>query len=155
MVEKQEKKNKKIKYKRYIFLLFALFAAFFIAEDIFENEMMKIDIISYSIVIKRLRYDILTNIMTFITNFGGVWLLPIITILTIIFVRNKKIGITMIVNLGCITMLNLFLKNIVQRPRPDGYRLIFESGYSFPSGHSMVSTAFYGLIIYFVFVMLL
>ena len=99
MVEKQEKKNKKIKYKRYIFLLFALFAAFFIAEDIFENEMMKIDIISYSIVIKRLRYDILTNIMTFITNFGGVWLLPIITILTIIFVRNKKIGITIFFNL--------------------------------------------------------
>ena len=31
-----------------------------------------------------------------------------------------------------------------------GYRLIDETGYSFPSGHSMISAAFYGLIIYFI-----
>ena len=47
-------------------------------------------------------------------------------------------------------MLNLMLKNIVERPRPIGYRLIDETGYSFPSGHSMISAAFYGLIIYFI-----
>lgn len=47
-------------------------------------------------------------------------------------------------------MLNLVLKNIVERPRPIGYRLIDETGYSFPSGHSMISTAFYGLIIYLI-----
>ena len=49
-----------------------------------------------------------------------------------------------------ITALNLLLKNIVERPRPEGYRLITETGYSFPSGHSMISAAFYGLIIYFI-----
>ena len=46
--------------------------------------------------------------------------------------------------------LNQILKYIVQRNRPEGYRLIDESGYSFPSGHSMVSTAFYGFLIYLV-----
>ena len=30
-------------------------------------------------------------------------------------------------------------------------RLIEEQGYSFPSGHSMVSTAFYGLLIYLIY----
>ena len=29
--------------------------------------------------------------------------------------------------------------------------MIIESGYSFPSGHSMVSMAYYGLIIYFIY----
>ena len=45
----------------------------------------------------------------------------------------------------------MLLKNIIQRPRPIEYRLIDETGYSFPSGHSMVSVAFYGLIIYFMY----
>ena len=40
---------------------------------------------------------------------------------------------------------------IIQRPRPEDFRLIEETGYSFPSGHSMASMAFYGLIIYFAF----
>jgi len=37
------------------------------------------------------------------------------------------------------------------RPRPTEYRIIDESGYSFPSGHSMVSMAFYGFLIYLVY----
>ena len=42
------------------------------------------------------------------------------------------------------------LKLIIQRPRPDEYRIIDASGYSFPSGHSMISMAFYGFIIYLI-----
>jgi undecaprenyl-diphosphatase len=54
------------------------------------------------------------------------------------------------VNLVGIVALNQLLKSIVQRPRPDGYQLIVETGYSFPSGHSMVSMAFYGLLVWMV-----
>ena len=43
------------------------------------------------------------------------------------------------------------MKFFFQRPRPEEYRLISESGYSFPSGHAMVSMAFYGLLIYIVY----
>jgi undecaprenyl-diphosphatase len=42
------------------------------------------------------------------------------------------------------------LKNIFQRERPAEFRLVNATGYSFPSGHSMVSTAFYGFIIYLI-----
>ena len=55
----------------------------------------------------------------------------------------------MFCNLIFISGANVLLKHIIQRPRPDGYRLISESGYSFPSGHSMVSMAFYGFFFYF------
>ena len=47
-----------------------------------------------------------------------------------------------------ISFINLILKILIQRPRPNGFNIINETGYSFPSGHSMVSTAFYGLLIY-------
>jgi undecaprenyl-diphosphatase len=43
-------------------------------------------------------------------------------------------------------LLNLILKELVARPRPSVVRLVEADGYSFPSGHAMVSTAFYGMI---------
>ena len=57
----------------------------------------------------------------------------------------------MIVNLITIFFSNQLLKRIVERPRPEGFRIVEELGYSFPSGHSMVSMAFYGLFIYFIY----
>ena len=48
-------------------------------------------------------------------------------------------------------LLLILLKNILQRPRPTEYRIIEETGYSFPSGHSMVSMAFYGYLIYLIY----
>jgi undecaprenyl-diphosphatase len=42
------------------------------------------------------------------------------------------------------------MKFIFERPRPFNINIIIENGYSFPSGHSMVSLAFYGLFIYII-----
>lgn len=67
------------------------------------------------------------------------------------FLKNKWISLCLPINLFIIYILNIILKNIVQRERPNNFRLIDETGYSFPSGHSMVSMAFYGLIIYFIY----
>ena len=47
-------------------------------------------------------------------------------------------------------LTNFSIKQIFQRPRPINTRIIDESGYSFPSGHSMVSMAFYGYLIYLI-----
>lgn len=46
-----------------------------------------------------------------------------------------------------VTVLSLFVKFLFHRPRPD-FQMIVEKGYSFPSGHSMVSLAFYGFLLY-------
>ncbi len=57
----------------------------------------------------------------------------------------------MILNVSLAGALNQLLKFIIQRPRPVGYRIVEEKGFSFPSGHSMASTAFYGFLIYLVY----
>ena len=49
------------------------------------------------------------------------------------------------------TLVNQIVKHIVRRPRPSVLRLVEESGYSFPSGHSMVSVALYGIIVYTIY----
>ena len=44
------------------------------------------------------------------------------------------------------------IKNIIDRPRPPlTEALVTETSYSFPSGHSFIAIAFYGLIIFFLF----
>ena len=66
-------------------------------------------------------------------------------------IKNKKIGVSIFSNLVIVTILNQLLKGILQRPRPTEYRIIEETGYSFPSGHSMISMAFYGYLIYLIY----
>lgn len=139
------KKNYKL-----IIIFICLILILEIIEDLFEKEIMMKDVIGYQIVSTLISEKTLP-IAKFITNFGGaIWLLLFSTIL-FIFIKNKKIGICIYANLFLSAGLNQILKHIVQRPRPTEFRLIDESGYSFPSGHSMVSAAFYGLLIYIIF----
>lgn len=148
MLEKMKKVIKK-NYK-FIILLICIIIVFAIIEDLYEKETITIDLLIYKLIVQNMRNDILTNIFKVITNFGGAYCLIIISILSLIYIKDKKIALAVPLNLIIITILNSILKNIVERPRPIGYRLIDETGYSFPSGHSMVSSAFYGLIIYFI-----
>ena len=103
------------------------------------------DIIGYKLISKFLISDFTIPIAKFITNFGGAIFLIVLTIILLISIKNKKIGLSIFSNLAIITILNQLLKRILQRPRPTEYRIIEETGYSFPSGHSMISMAFYGL----------
>jgi len=48
-------------------------------------------------------------------------------------------------------LINELLKNIFLRPRPDFPNAFYhESGFSFPSGHSMLSILFYGMTAYLI-----
>ena len=131
------------------FLCIILFLA--LAEDVFNHEIMNGDIIGYNLISKYLIKDNITPIMKVITFYGGAIFLVSLTILLFIIIKNKKIGILIGTNLVTITLLNQLFKFILQRPRPTEYGIINEVGYSFPSGHSMVSMAFYGLLIYFIY----
>lgn len=131
------------------FLCIILFLAF--AEDVFNKEIMQGDVIGYEFVSSYIISDKLTPIIKIVTNFGGAIILGIITILILILIKNKRIDLSVLINLCSVTVLNLVLKSILQRPRPNEYRIINETGYSFPSGHSMISMAFYGFIIYLIY----
>lgn len=148
MLEKTKKLlNKNLKWIA-VFICVIIFLE--ILEDIFQKEKLFLDTIIYQIAVIRLRMQPLTTIFKMITNLGGSYVLITISILALIVLKNKRIAITINLNLIISATLNFILKNIIQRPRPEGYRLIDESGYSFPSGHSMVSMAFYGLLIYLI-----
>lgn len=136
---------------RWIILFISLIIFLFIAEKIWNTEMLKLDIEGYKLISEYLISDFTTPITKIITQFGGGIILIAITIISLIVLKKRKISIAMSLNLIIITLLNWILKVIVQRPRPTEYRLIDESGYSFPSGHSMISMAFYGFIMYLIY----
>ncbi len=148
---KEKSKEFITKNLKWIILFICLIGFLALAEDVFHKEIMKGDIIGYKIISTFLIADFTTPIAKFITNFGGAIFLIILTITLFILIKNKKIGLSIILNLIVITGLNQILKNILQRPRPTEYRLIEETGFSFPSGHSMVSMAFYGYLIYLIY----
>lgn len=136
---------------KWIILFICMIGFLEIAEDVFNKEIMNGDIIGYNLVSTYLISDFVTPIAKFITNFGGAICLTSIAVILLAVIKNKKIGISIILNLVVATILNFLLKNILQRPRPMEYRIIDESGYSFPSGHSMVSMAFYGFLMYLIY----
>lgn len=86
-----------------------------------------------------------------ITNFANMYWLIGTSIVLLMVLKNKKTGLYIFINLGLSALVNFTLKQIIQRPRPIGHRIIDESGYSLPSGHSMVSMAFYGFLIYLIY----
>ena len=136
---------------KWMLLFICLIGFLALAEDVFHQEIMNGDIVGYVIVSKLFKFNISTPIAKFITNFGGAIFVIILTTILFFVIKDKKIGISIIVNLVIITLLNQILKFIMQRPRPTEFRLIEETGYSFPSGHSMISLAFYGYLIYLIY----
>ena len=135
---------------KWIILFICLLMFIAILEDVFEKEIMKLDILGYGLI-SNIISDNITPIAILITNFGGAITLIGLTIIFLLIMKNKKMSFSILLNLVIVTFLNIFLKNIIQRPRPDDFRLINETGYSFPSGHSMISMAYYGYLIYLIF----
>lgn len=95
--------------------------------------------------------DNLTYIIRNLTHFASSIIVILITICVIIFFKNRKYGLFMTLNLIIITIFQYALKYLFARTRPVEINLIEESGYSFPSGHSLTAMAFYGFIIYLVY----
>ena len=144
---KEKVKEFIVKNFKWIILFICLIGFLAIAENVFNKEIMNGDIVGYKLISTFLISDFATPIAKFITNFGDAIFLTVLTIILFILIKNKKIGLSIFSNLVIITALN----QLLQRPRPTEYRIIEETGYSFPSGHSMISMAFYGYIIYLIY----
>ncbi len=143
--------NKKTYYAISIIVVLLIIAITIITTKIVIKRELLIDTLAYDFIVLKLRNDTLTPIMKIITELSNTRTIIIIAIILTIVVslwKNIKIASLIPINLGIIAIINQILKHIFQRPRPIGFRLIDIGGFSFPSGHAMGSTAFYGLLIY-------
>ena len=99
-----------------------------------------------------IRSEKLTMFWKFITHSGDseIVIMLGIVLLLVKSLRNKY-GVKFAIAALSSTALYQGMKYIFQRPRPDiALRLIEESGYSFPSGHSMNCLVSYGILAYLI-----
>lgn len=92
----------------------------------------------------------MTIFMTFISHLGSAVALILITISILLISKGKGNSRFIAFNLAFSYIISQIIKIIIRRPRPELLRLVVEKGYSFPSGHAMVATAFYGFFIYLI-----
>lgn len=134
------------KYK----LLSIIFSTLFVLLAI----LVKFDLLTtfdtfvYEMIIQ-FQSDRLTFFFRQITRFGNGEIVIAIALLFLLI--RKKLAIFCLINIILNNLLNNGLKFLMMRIRPNILRLIEIGGYSFPSGHAMISMAFYGLLIYFVY----
>ena len=133
-------------------VLFVLAVTLFLAvlQNMLAGKILWLDEYAYRLFVLRMRRPWLTPIMQSISELA----LPVVLLVMLLavqaFAPGRRPGMCAAWNLVGVVILNQVLKFIVHRPRPEGFRLIAESGYSFPSGHSMVAMAFYGLLAWMV-----
>ena len=154
--EKFHSKNEELPYYiaiaiSAILFIIALNGFVEITDDLAENELAEIDESVTEYVIS-FRNDDLTHYFTFITDLGD---------------RNAYIGITIFLAgyyffkhrswkfilqttlvLLLATFSNIVLKRVFNRARPSLDHLVTVNTLSYPSGHAMSATAFYGFLIY-------
>lgn len=121
-----------------------------ILEDVMDVESMRLDRAAYWLIVQHLRTPWLTPVMESFSALATPVTLLALLVAVAAFAPGRRPGWCCAVNLGLVVLINQVLKFIIQRPRPDGFRLATASGFSFPSGHSMVAMAFFGLLAWFV-----
>lgn len=114
------------------------------------NMINVIDETTYELITKSMTNGI-TNVMLFVSHLGSAITLIVFAVAFILLIRNKTTSKLIAINLILVFLLNRILKLIFARPRPEVLKIIQETGYSFPSGHSMVATGFYGFLIYLIY----
>ncbi|WP_337035393.1 phosphatase PAP2 family protein [Paenibacillus illinoisensis] len=94
---------------------------------------------------------VLLPVITFITAIGSfkISALAAVCAAALFFIhRNSRYSLYGYVVLGSFAvmwLLNIGLKEIFRRSRPELDHLMVVHGYSFPSGHAMISMGFYGM----------
>lgn len=129
----------------------ALVAFIFIARMIFKEDKSSFDLQAGDFV-SRFVSDVNTSVMEFFTFLGTpTFLIPANLLLVAYFLLLKKhrwysISVPVVSITSLVLMLSL--KYIFHRDRPVSPLLQQARGYSFPSGHALMSFTFYGLLIY-------
>jgi undecaprenyl-diphosphatase len=129
-----------------LFVIFLTCSIFFvaIADEVLEGETLRFDEAILT-AINGTSNAFWDTFFSAITHLGGAIGVIVIAgiIASALFLRKKYREIVFLgVGVGGAALLNVVLKLIFERPRPDLWeQLIVETSFSFPSGHAMASSA--------------
>lgn len=152
MKQKKEvkKNNFSIKENKKMIILYIATCLFILLTILtLTNIISPVDSLIESFVIG-IRNDKLTTFMITITNLSRAYFLISVSIILLFILKNKKTALLIIINLVVVFLSSQLFKFIFHRTRPDGEHIVSVLGYSYPSGHAMVSMAYFGFILYLI-----
>lgn len=139
------------KYIKYIILTLCLVIFCIFTYKVVKDKPLYIDDTVYNYISNNIINENRTKVVKLITNITSPIGVILSAVILIIIIKNKKIKISLAIDLLGVTIINNLLKVIIARDRPNINRLVTETGYSFPSGHSITSMVFYGYLIYLIY----
>ncbi len=116
------------------------------------REVLKGDAEHFDLVVRNWVHQFaspaMTRVMTGISMLGAQLLIAEFLVAMIVFLALKwrRAAAWLAVAVAGALVLELSLKLVFQRPRPPAFFGVLPSGYSFPSGHALVSFCFYGVM---------
>ena len=137
----------KIKNKRKILSLIICIFVILLTVVVFAGVTVNVENRFYN-KLEKFMNPTLTEIEILITNIGSSIFIGIFCLILLLVKKTRfKVGITTSVTVSVAYIVNIILKNIFERQRPTINQIVEETGYSFPSGHSMVNAALYTMLI--------
>jgi undecaprenyl-diphosphatase len=117
-----------------------------VTRELIEGDVSAIDR-AILLAVARTRTPWLTIAAIDVTALGSITLVVLFSVFTLavlLVLRDRLGALQLLVASGGAGILTLLTKNIIERIRPDeAQRLIIVSGFSYPSGHSLSTSALY------------
>ena len=135
--------------KRYFIIAILIIIFIVLLMMVLSRGILNIDRKAIDLVAS-IRTPFLTTFFKLITKLCNATFLIILTAILLVFWKDEKEKVFIPINLGAIALLNFILKMAIKRNRPTDM-LIKQGGYAFPSGHAMLSVAFYGFLCYLIY----
>ena len=112
----------------------------------------KID--KFNVVVANNRNGFLTSFLKIFTHLGSFYALAVLAVVGVVLIwfvmKNKRLSAFYAGTFAIVCIANFLIKQIVRRVRPEHLMIIKETGFSFPSGHAMMTMCFFALAIHFV-----
>ncbi len=134
--------------KYFLIIMFILLIVFIILKVFLSDYILKVDIAFMNFVSNKIVNDKITPIIKVLTHLGSALFLISLVVLSLIFIKDKNYFINLSLNLSVVYVFSVIYKNFIKRERPISSLIPKPKDYSFPSGHTMCSVAFYGFLIY-------
>jgi undecaprenyl-diphosphatase len=148
---KSMNKQNRVLLRAFAFTIMILVVFGWIAQLVSRQEIAAFDH-KITDAIRSVHSDTMTIWMKIFTELGSEFLVILMIVIfaaVLAFIGYRRELIFYLGVIGASALLNLLLKAIFQRARPDINRIVEASGFSFPSGHSMSAFTLYGITIYF------
>lgn len=137
------------KYIKWIILAMILISLLLIMIFVKLGKMETFDTTIYNIITYHTS-SFLDNMFHVFTFFGSTIGVILLCLVILIIMKNKKMALTTVGCVGISTIVNFIIKITFQRERPMVRKLVEETTYSFPSGHTMAAVSLYGILIFFI-----